>query len=245
MQNTRWIAFAMLSSLTRSAVHFLPSAGNVTAPYPVSCKLSIFGSGINARSISLDGLRLSQPEGVWLAEIFPELKESDIGLVGLEISMSSTQARVDLGASMCVLEFFSNTQSCRFNPRKLFDDQPIEAACINGVALKDAFHLSSLVIVNACEQNVNPRYELKVMHDQPGKLIQLPSEGIPSKTVQEIELSSAGPRDMFAEVAPIECSYGLLRMQQLLALEAVPPALATFLVYRDVTTRRVVSVSAL
>lgn len=243
--STRWLGFAVLSSLTRSAIHFFPSAGNVTAPYPVTCRLTVFGAGIEPRMLSLDGLRLSQPEGVWLNEVFPELKDGEGGLIGLEIALSSAQARVDLSGSLCLLEFFSNSQSCRFQPHRICDEQSGAAQAPIGLAIKDAFSHSSLVLVNSSDQSFTPRFELRVRQEQAGILLPIAAEGLGAKQVREIDLSNLGGRDSFAEISPIECSFGLLRMQQLRSLESLPANVAGFVLCRDVLTRRITSVSAL
>lgn len=197
------------------------------------------------RSINLDGLRLSQPEGVWLSEIFPELKDGEGGLVGLEISLTSSQARVDLGASLCLLEFYSNAQSCRFHPHRLLDEVPAQNSQPNAMVLKDAFSSTSLVVVNYSDQSVSPRFELRRVQNAPGLLVPLPAEGIGAKQVREIDLNNCAGRDSFAEVPVIECSFGLLRMQQLRCLDNLGPSVAGFMLYRDVVTKRIISVSAL
>ena len=114
VQTIRWIGFGILTALTRTALHLYPSSGTVTAPYPVNCRLALFGPGFQSKQVTLDGVRLSQPEGLWLDEVFPILRDSGASLFGIDLSFSCNQSRVDLGGSGCVIEFSSMSQSARY-----------------------------------------------------------------------------------------------------------------------------------
>ena len=41
MQSITWKSFGIATATTRTLVHFFPSAGNVSAPYPVMCRFQI------------------------------------------------------------------------------------------------------------------------------------------------------------------------------------------------------------
>ena len=74
-QVVSWVAPVVSSGLTRTVVHFFPAARGVASPYSVSCRLTLFGGGIERRSVVLEGARLNQPDGLFVDEAFPELPE--------------------------------------------------------------------------------------------------------------------------------------------------------------------------
>jgi len=119
MQSVKWMSFGISNALTRTVVHFFPSEGGVTGPYPASCALRIFGKGVQEKRIVIEGARLSHPDGVRVEDAFPALKSDQVGLFGLEIEVSTIQPRVDIGASSCVVELASKGHSAKFWPKKL------------------------------------------------------------------------------------------------------------------------------
>ena len=75
MQSVKWIGFGVSNALSRTVVHFFPSGGGVTAPYPANCMLNLFSLTVDEsigglahkleeKKIVLEGARLSQPDGV-------------------------------------------------------------------------------------------------------------------------------------------------------------------------------------
>ena len=155
MQSVSWITCAISSAISRSIVHFFPSAQITSAPYPVVFKLSIFGKDIQPKYVALEGGRLGQPDGVRLEDAFPQLAEGVSGLIGLKIEVTTPQPRIDLSPSQCVMEIISSAQSVRFNLRQVGQTEkrsnaPQPQKSVPIVAgINDAFFLSSLALVNA------------------------------------------------------------------------------------------------
>jgi hypothetical protein len=113
----KWQAFFICNSLTKPALHFFPHSPTTTAPYPVNCTITIFNSAIESRSVTLDGARINQPDGVRLDAVFPELIDGISGLVGLEIVINSESGRVDLSTSQCIVELIQGKSPTKFNAK--------------------------------------------------------------------------------------------------------------------------------
>ena len=64
MQSVKWVSFGISNALTRTIVHFFPSEGGITAPFPATCALRIFGQGLIEKKVVIEGARLSHPDGV-------------------------------------------------------------------------------------------------------------------------------------------------------------------------------------
>ena len=101
--------FCLSTSSIKTRVHFFPSAGASTSHQPITCVLSLFGKGIEKRSVMLDGGRLNQPDGVRLEDAFPSLRGEASGIFGLELQLSSQQGRANLLNCRPLLS------SCRLN----------------------------------------------------------------------------------------------------------------------------------
>ncbi|MCI5065973.1 hypothetical protein MRY87_09640 [bacterium] len=54
-------------------LHFFPVAKSVSAPYPVQAMLELFEGGCEIAKQSFEGLRINQPDGLDLADVFPQL----------------------------------------------------------------------------------------------------------------------------------------------------------------------------
>ncbi|MGA1191829.1 MAG: hypothetical protein ACO3XO_06070 [Bdellovibrionota bacterium] len=54
-------------------IHLFPVGNGVSAPYPVEASVSLFAAGRLLGKRSFDGLRINQPDGVDLADVFPDI----------------------------------------------------------------------------------------------------------------------------------------------------------------------------
>lgn len=228
MQSIRWLGLGISNALTKTVVHFFPSAGNVTAPYPAQCKLTIFGQAIGRRSVVLDGARLSQPDGVKLEAAFPVLQEGLINMFGLIVELNSQQPRIDMTSSSCLVELTSSSPSVKYSPHETYDNESYLPK--SGVAFKDAYTSSSLVMVNASGEIHRPPLN-------PGFTV----EGIASDCIMEVELGEP----FFKDVEPKECNWGLSRVRAVEVPNEIPSSVAYFTVLRDVNTKRPVTIAAL
>jgi hypothetical protein len=120
VQTIKWLSFGLSNALTRTTVHFFPSAGSITAPYPATYKLSIFGGNeIEEKRVVLEGARLSQPDGVRVEDVFPALASQNAGIYALVIEVTGSESRVDVQPSQCIVELASKGGSARFIPRRM------------------------------------------------------------------------------------------------------------------------------
>ncbi len=160
MQSITWRAFCVSNTYTKSVVHFFPFAANSTAPYAVNCTLSIFGNGLKRRSVTLEGARIGQPDGVRLDHVFEEIQQGISGLVGLDIELSAGQQRVDLSASSCVIELISGkNSSVRYYARQI--GQAGSRSIKPMALLNDPTCTHSVVAINGSAAQVQPGFYLE------------------------------------------------------------------------------------
>ena len=244
MQNVRWITFGMTGSVAKTAVHFFPYGYNVSAPYPAQCHLSVHYDDLS-KSVILDGARLGQPDGLFLEDAFPGLKDAHNSLFGLELTINCSQPRIELSASSCIVELVSRASAMfgtRFVPRASPGAKVATKPTKTGVAIKDSYTASSLVFVNFSDTVVNPI----VLSDR--------ANGSPEEPTERIPVPEVGPRRVvefpfddkfFSEVDLRECSWGLMRARNLFFPEGIPAETCVALLYRDPTSKRPVSVGVL
>lgn len=164
-------AFCMMTPTIRSRIHLFPSAGTTAGHYPVSCELTLFGKGIERRSVRLEGVWLNQPDGVRLEDAFPALGNEATGVFGLAVVFECAQGRINLVNSRVVLEIVSPQFSLAYSaapfvPTTVEDLQSKEISGygshvsrgVVGVAIHDSQMIPSLVIVNPTDQLVRPEF---------------------------------------------------------------------------------------
>lgn len=103
----RALAFCVSTPTIKSRVHFFPTAGVTSGPYSINCLLTLFGKGVERRTVMLDGGRLGQPDGIRLEDAFAALRGDASGLFGLEVRLSCSQGRVNLLSSQASIEVVS------------------------------------------------------------------------------------------------------------------------------------------
>ena len=159
-------AFFITTGAVRSRIHFFPSAGVAAGHYPVACELTIFGKGVDRRSVRLDGGRLNQPDGIRLEDAFPSLSTETSGVVGLQVSLEVLQGRLNLRSSRVVIEMVSPQFSITFNAAP-FRAAVIDSSADNiapalasvdhvGVAIHDRFSVPTLIAANASSELIRP-----------------------------------------------------------------------------------------
>jgi hypothetical protein len=243
MSNARWLSFGIRSALTDTVVHFFPVAENVRAPYPAICKFRLFGGGEATSLVTVEGARLSQPDGIRVGQLFKDIPDSG-GLYGLEVILASQQSRVNLSSSRCIVEIASAASSARFRPRwsvaaKAGEDPEVWRPS-PAVAVKDSYHTTSLVVVNMSADpiQVPPAGGSAGVVVQPGRVI-------------EHNLGDGGSAALVPGVvspegcATSECSWGLMRTFPLRFPVELPGESAAFVLYRDSVTKTPHSIVAL
>ncbi len=149
----KWIAFfpelnntTLLgpgASKPKILLHFFPVANGISAPYGIQAHIEVFSNGKILSKQGFEGLRLNQPDGLELGDIFPEFfathQEEDnqidgndlenTGLentalvnieepqseLGLNIMLGTNQPRVDLSLSRVMVEFAYPTHRVRYH----------------------------------------------------------------------------------------------------------------------------------
>jgi len=192
------------------------------------------------RSVVLEGARLSQPDGLWLDDAFPQIREG-AGLYGLFVELETPQPRTDLEASGCVVELHSSLHLTRFWPAKLSKEGHSPRRGALPIVL-DAFQTSSLVIVNGHTEGIRPTLK-STAQQRSGKVLSAPL------SIPMVEPQSAAeipiPPTFFEEIIPQECSYGLVRVAGLELEGVLPAGVAAFVLYRDASNNHPVSVCGL
>jgi len=245
MQSVGWVTFGVSSAISRSIIHFFPSAQITSAPYPVVFRLKVFGKDIQPKTVSLEGGRLGQPDGVRLEDAFPHLAEGVSGLIGLQVEITTSQPRIDLSPSQCVIEIVSSAQSVRFTPRQLStSDKRLSISDVkrspHAVAgIHDAFFLGSIAVVNAGDAPVNPQLVSSRPNSATMECVEINFEAVAPNTVHEINFHEG----MFTDIEPQECSWGLLRGRVFEAIGQLPDSAQCYAIYRDTLTKRIISVT--
>lgn len=235
MQSISWTAFAVNNSLTKTVVHFLPSATASNAPYPVNFSLVVWAKDFEKR-ITLDGGRLGQPDGVRLDDVFPDLNDLSVGLLGVEIELSAAQPRIDISSSACVVEIISAGNSVRYYASDSCGKDKKSAGAT--LAIKDAYSNSSLIFLNPSSSQLQP--EVRSLKND-GQSIRIEMPGIEARSVVEHSFDE----QFFMQSDVHECSWGLFRARPVsLELKEGEDAVM-YSICRDVLTKRIVSVSSI
>lgn len=248
------VMFCISTSSIRTRVHFFPTAGASTGHHAVTCVLSLFGKGIERRSVALDGGRLNQPDGVRLEDAFPTLRGEASGVFGLQIHLSAPQGRVNLLSSQVAVEFVSPQGSILYRSAPFSLDveeggSPVAASLsarlsanqrrsFVGVGVQDSYLATSLVMINATEEIVRP----SVYHGVGEEAESLAVGTISPLSAMEIPLEEA----LFKSATPHECLWGLSRAEKVsIDPDSLAPQTAYYLMYRDPVSKRPISVCAL
>ena len=239
MQNMNWVAFAISNTLSKSVVHLMPTSNTTNAPYPVTYEITLHAKEFGSKTITLDDGRLGQPDGVRLEDIFPVLNDSPAGLLALSIEMSTSQPKVDLSASKCVVEIITASNSVRFYAKQIAksSDESIKGM----LAVNDAYNFSSLLIVNCSEQQLNSNL---LVLDSRNTALNFNNQAMPlidSNTAMEYNFDEK----FYSSVEAQECSWGLFRSNSISLAESLPAKAIAYAVYRDTLTKRIISVEAL
>lgn len=99
----------------RSRIHFFPTAGNTGGHYPVVCTLTLYGKGIEKRTLQLDGGRINQPDGVRLEDAFTGIYGEHQDIFGLDVGLSVAQGRLNLLPSQVFIESVSSQISLLYS----------------------------------------------------------------------------------------------------------------------------------
>lgn len=252
--SVRTLVFCLSTASIKTRIHFFPSAGATGGHFPVSCLLTLFGKGIEKKSVLLDGGRLNQPDGLRLEDAFPVLRGEVSGVFGLEIQLSCQQGRVNLLSSQAAVEFVSTSSSMMYGcapfapmteeteeqalPPLADRSQSARPRSGAAIAVQDSSLASSLVIVNAAAAPLKP----ELSHASQAAMKPLHVGTLSPESVIEVPLEEA----MFRDSAPRDTIWGSVRVEKMLMPESARASECSYyLLFRDPATKRPVSACAL
>lgn len=145
-----WVTFGEHTETVKTAVHFFPYGGSISATYPVDLTLTIFAEEFETVEVTMEGARLSQPEGIVIDQVFPALLTDYSGLYGLKIKITcNKQLGLDLIGSSCMTELFYPEGVVRFAAKEF--DNSMET--VTGVCHTNENCSSSLVVLNCSAES--------------------------------------------------------------------------------------------
>lgn len=252
--SVKTLVFCLSTATIKSRIHFFPSAGSSGGHFPVSCVFTLFGKGIEKRSVLLDGGRLNQPDGLRLEDAFPVLRGEISGFFGLEIQLSCSQGRINLLGSQASVEFVSSSSSMMYGcapfapmmeeaegqllpsvTERLTLQRPRSGAA---VAVQDEALSSSLVIVNAAPETLKP----DLSHTAAGAAKSLHVGTLSPESVIEVPLEEA----LFKDSPQRGTMWGSTRVEKMLLPNAARTIETSYyMLFRNPATKHPVSACAL
>lgn len=240
----QWHAFGLHTNRTKTLVHFFPSAGSLTAPYPAQCRLTAYGDAVGLKTVTLDGGRVSQPDGICIDDVFPALESEKSAAVGLIIEVSTMQPRLNISTSDCVIEFITEGFSTRFHPAKTGESSagPVEGRyCPMGVAIKDKYTSTSIFMLNPSENEAQPALSILRKGAKNAELSSIEGPGLSPSSLREISIGD----NYFSSAFEVQQPYGMQQYLPLVYEGTSDSHVVMYCVYRDASTGCPVSVSPL
>ncbi|MGI6524761.1 MAG: hypothetical protein ACOX2O_05630 [Bdellovibrionota bacterium] len=219
-----WLAFCVSGQLVKTIVHFFPSAGAMGAPYQALCSLTLLRSDFEPQTVMAEGARLGQPDGFRLDLAFPDFADSQPA--ALLIELSTSQTRLNLASSDCIIEFVSQFSTIKYRPKKLINSA-VDIFPI--LELNDSELVTSLITVNVMDAAV--RFPLQTLAEKNDPEIsnfrELATLEIPAHCAKEFKLA-----DFKTQQKP-DCGV-YIRSEYV--------GLAHYAIYRNRKTQQIVSV---
>jgi hypothetical protein len=116
MQYLSWLSFFHHGIERRTAIHFVPIAEQLAAPYPAQCRITIFSPLFERRSVTIEGIRLGDPNGLFLDDAFPQLTSLGSCRGGVLVELSITQTHFRITPSHCFIEYWEGVDVLRLRP---------------------------------------------------------------------------------------------------------------------------------
>ncbi|MDZ4786618.1 MAG: hypothetical protein SGJ02_11140 [bacterium] len=251
MKSVKWIAFSSQDRGTGTVVHFLPATPGAATPYPVELSFTIFGRGIEKKTLAVEGARLFHPDGVKIESLFGIRPSDGDSSYGIEIDVFCSQARSDVSASQCLIEFPLREGPLKFSPTRIILQDAIQKneedfieykeEKRRSILIKDALLSPSIVIVNSSAKDMRPEVYYSEIKNDEEVLQMIPLGQVAAQSVVERKLDSA----FFNDVKPQELSWGLVRSRSIMAVSNSESGVSYSVVFRDTKTSKITSVLSL
>ncbi|MEX0596624.1 MAG: hypothetical protein WD512_08995, partial [Candidatus Paceibacterota bacterium] len=133
--------------------------------------------------ITMEGARLSQPDGIILDQVFPALLSDYHGLYGVSLQLTCPQqTQLDLKNSVCLTELLSDQEILRFEARLI---DPAHNYELNGICRASEELVSSLVAINVSSVVYNNGLPAGLVHSE-----QKPTNQLLAGSIQELKISN-------------------------------------------------------
>ena len=143
-----WIGLGLKEKNIKTAIHFFPYSGTITATYPVDVSLTIFGEGLETLNVNMEGALLCQPDGLEVEKVFPALLSDYQGFYGIKIELICTNENISLSPSVCLFEIIKPDGSIKFQPKNINQEYQVPS----GICWNYNKEQTSIVVLN-CSQN--------------------------------------------------------------------------------------------
>lgn len=159
MQLARFVTFVCTDEDVLNELHIFAAGAHFVAPYPLTCRLTIFSEVIRERMVVVEGVRLSEPTQLALEELFPDLKNFKGVVHGLKVEISSHHPQVDLSETQVISDIRLKQHSIRFSPlgwgsQKGIDNNRLGVDIRALPLFEENVFRSSLIVVNEARQQV-------------------------------------------------------------------------------------------
>ncbi len=234
MQNIKWVSFCASNKVLKTMLHFFPLSTNSTTPYLISCKLGLFGEGKNADAVMVDGTRLNQASGILLDSAFPALNGDYPGFLGVSIEFSFRQQVINFEPSSVVVEFLYFSSSTYYYPSLLKEN--ITSSKFFPI-LNDSLTQTSLVLVNSSLTD----YTTDVLDNNGETLIK--DLSVSKLTIKEYQLE--GQKTVDTKKCAIDSCWASGFLNVIKFSNDIPSGVNSYVLCRDVTTKKITSCFAL
>lgn len=235
MQSLSWITFCASSKVLKTMLHMFASSTNATTPFPITCKLTLFGEGVVVKTLSIDDVRLNQAKGVYIDAVFPELSGDYAGFIGMKVEFMIRQSAANLAGSNMVLELLSYAYSTKFYPSVYKDKDTLYRSF---PIIKDNISNTSLVLVNYSSRDYS--FDLLNIDNE----VAMSGLKLDKYSVKEYELK-IDEKNLKTEKNVFNSCWANGTLDVLKFKEQIPSGVNPYVISRDITSKKIISCFAL
>lgn len=159
MQLARFVTFVCSDEDLSNELHVFAAGAHFVAPYPLTCRLTIFSEVVRERMVVVEGVRLGESNQFRLEELFPDLKNFRGVVHGLKVELSSHHPQVDLSETQVISDVRFKQHSVRFSPVGWGSKKGVDNArlgrSVRAMPLFDTdIYRTSIIIANETRQQI-------------------------------------------------------------------------------------------